>query len=906
MDPRSGKWKNRLAGGVLAGVVVVFMVVVNLPCDYVERDGNWVGNRQFGDNDINRRYDELPMMAGWPLRYWVRYTHEDHVSDRYWSLRSLLLNAGFGVIAASFVFAFTCWRHRRIESSRNPKLTRMLFDGAVACAILLTPLTLYIIAQRSSRAHWLLVRQATRFGNGYVSSWVPAPIASRLPEGVSRLAARLRHVKLISPDPVLVRQLARQETLTGFEFIGGRYSGDDLEGLKTSRYFGAAYIRNRKLDDGLIDAISRLPWLAELSFRGTDLNTEQFRAFDDAKLLRWLNVNGTQLELSQIGTPAWSDTIRHLYLPRPPSGVAGELTIDGWPKLETLAVARSSLTPNPETLTLRLSRLPQLSLLMINRMQKHSLYLKDLPQLPNIDEDTASLFFTLGENDLAPGLTWVTDLHLDNVASLNHVGCFARDLRSLSIREAPRLRSIELGAYMVFASGTAMLEPVDSVRCQSWVNQLGRGDGPVAVDLTALPLSDVDLSPLRENPRIRHLRMGNTGVSFDQLRGLKGMTQLEKLDVKDCPLEEDQLAWLIDNLPGLRGLNVDVSRLTSLSLCELGLLRSLDTNRFERLRDLKVVDVPELRGRLHLVSAPEQLTIRNAQSLRGLAVEQPWPKNAVVDGLRDLEWFAAGGVELDDSVVDALLGCENVDRLTLAHTSITPEKFAELGELVELTSLIVPGRQVDDRVTAHWQTMKMLQEVNLDESSVSVETFRWLARIESLRKLSIKRVRLDDASASVLAGLVQLTHLEIADVEMDPQFLISLLKEDSLEHIDLSGWTLDEPLIDALAKSRSMETMTMHRCEVSDDALEKIASSVPRVKFDLGSERVIPEREALEARFVDQELDEGDVAMIMTSDNSYELIDEDVVGGHRPLQMMRPFSKPGSIDPERFRRPHQD
>lgn len=889
--------------------------LVNLPYRYVERDGRWIGNRQFADNDSMQEVAPLPTMAGWPIRYWVRYPFEDQIEDRYWSTPKLLVNLGLGIALAAIVFAFTRFRHRAIASAGERRSTRLMFDLSFAMVILLAPLAMIALAQRTKSQHWRTIRQANRFGNCYVSSWLPAPIANGLPAGLVAVFSRLRDVELVRPDATVLKEVFAVETLTGFRFHEGRVDADLLGDLSSNVHFSYAHFLRCRMDEALLDSISRSPWLVELSLRNTNLDSEMFHRLDSMQHLRSVDVLGTQVQVSQLGKPDWSSSVVSLRLPRPNTSTDKTLTIDGWPRLRTLVVIRRSFRLNESTLTVRLSHLPNLEDLYLDRVQKHALIVNDLPRLSRIDENATELFFELGTHDSVPGLTWLTDLHLNDVPSLTRVGCFARDLRTMSINKAPNLRRLEMGSYRVFANG-AMLESVDRDRCQTWIDVLGAGDGPVIVDLTALPLAGIDLQPLVANPRIRHLRLGNTGVSFEQIKGLGEMTQLERLGLGDCPLEQDELSWLLEHFPQLTELHVDVTRLETFELAGNRDLRRLGLTIFEQLRDLRIADVPDLDCHLHLACAPQRILIRNAQSLRGLAVEQPWPKDAEVSGFRDLDWFAAGGAEADDSLVDALLLCETVDRLTLAHTSISPEKLCELGSLTKLTSLVLPGSPVDDEVTANWRPLTRLQELDLGDTSVSVGTISWLQEIASLRRLAINRVSLTDAAAAALAELMQLTELELADASVNSQLLIPLLRGDNLERLDISGVPLRKDFVDALANCDSINWLTMHQCQLSNESLQQIANAKPLLRIDLGEQTEGYSAELianLAKRLDESESEPSDLLanLIITASDTFEVIESEAAqdgvenvasSDARPRQTHRyQEGQPGLIDPERFR-----
>ena len=896
MDPEPRFWKDVAAGAVVVSTLLLLIVALNLPYRYVEREGSWHGTTQFVEGDSQGWSDGLPIMAGWPLRYWVRYETGGRHEDRYWEPSKLAINVVGGLAIAAAVFGFTLVRFRMIRSSRNPRLTRVVFDGLVAMMILAFPCSWCLVTYRTYRKDGQVLQQASRFGNCYTASWLPEPVADRLPMGVIRLLSRVREVKLIGPSDVVLESVAGLETVTSLYTFGGDFRSDALAGLVSNPHFTSLQITRRKLDSTMVDSIGRFKWVTELRLRGTDLDSESFRKLDQLERLRVVDLRETSVELQKLGTPSWSTHVRFLALPRPATGIAATLKIDGWPQLAKLLVARSSMRLNDAPLTLHLSRLPRLETIFLNRVQKHALIAHQLPRLTRIEEDTATLFVALGSSNHLPGHTWFSRLELDGVESLGRIGCYAGDLDSLQIRNAPSLRYLEIGAFDVYSSGTAKLISVDPHRCQQWIEGLGQGDGPALVDLTSLPLAGVRLEPLTENSRIRQLRLSHSGVTFDQVKCLASMPQLERLDLGACPLEHDQLAWLLERLPNLRRLRVNVSQLRSVELSKLESLRHFETTTFQDLRELQIVDSPNLIGQLHLLTAPDTLLVENAPALRGLAVAQPWPKQARISGCRDLEWFAAGGPEVDDEIVNALLGCSGMDRITLAHTRVSAEKFAELGRLDRLTSLVVPGAPIGDDVTRRWHGLKMLQEVDLSDTSISAATIAWLAKIETLRRLTLNRIEFNAEAALAMSNLIQLTDLDLADAVMDPKPLLMLLAEDSLERLDLSGWRIGDDLAAGLARNQSLKQLTLRRCQIDPGAVQRIAEQSPAMLMDLG---VAKQPAGVRANSVHLWK-----KMMSTADFTFELIDGSADSIDDPANdRVRAVVEPGRIDPDRFRMP---
>ncbi len=668
-----------------------------------------------------------------------------------------------------------------------------------------------------------------------MSCWLPQPIGDQIPDGLIQLFSRLRSVRVIAANQSTIDTIVALPTLVSLHCLGGTFDASVLEQLGKNIHFSTLRLSRRSLSESDLDAISKLPWLTGLELSDTDLNSKMLRCFDQMPRLRTVNLTATPLVLSELGVPQWSSTVRELTLSRPPKGVEGSLVIDGWPRLRRLRVTRPSVILNASALEIRLSNLPNLQYLQLDRVQKHELTLHNLPRLATINEGLSQIQFLRDSGSPYPGLTWLKKLDLDGLDSLTTFGCFVRDLESMSIRDARSLRRLALGSYLETSTGDVLLQPANAERCQTWIDHIGQLDGPGTVDFTAFPLRQADLSPLVDNPRIRHLYFADSGVSFQQIEQLEGMKQLESLDLRSCRLEEDQLSWLLDRFPNMKDLSINGADLTRFDLTGRGHLKTIMTSPLENIQDIRIVDLPSLKTFISMYQTPQRLEIRNAQSLRGLALRAPWPNNAPISGLRDLDWFAGGGAEIDNAMMDVLLQCRDLDQLTLAYTSITREKLIEAGQLKRLSMLALPGAEVDDEVTSHWHQLTSLWDLNLDDTSVSVATIAWASGIESLRRLSLNRVELNEAAVDAIAELRQVSELHLADTAIQIKNLKPLFDVGNLEVLNFSGREVDTELLEALGDASSLRVLILHDSNIDASSLDRMLLSNPSLYVDLGT-----------------------------------------------------------------------
>ncbi|MEM8668215.1 MAG: hypothetical protein AAGG48_11905 [Planctomycetota bacterium] len=826
--------KSRITGLMIASLVALIFVIVNFPYQYVLLDGDWVGASERDSRGGPGLFTNLPVMAGWPLKYLIDYP-EDVTSDRFFSIAYLCLNVMIGVVAAGTVYGFIQWRHRQLHQPNVRWLYRWMLDASIALAIILVPGSILGFHRIKFQQHVDLAMRTSKYGNSYLCCWLPEPAIDYIPQGIRIWMSRVRWVNVGSfdGDEEIEEQVCRIPTLVGLSVARDGIRASSIESLADLPHFVQLGLTEVKLEVDQISAVSQLDGLVELSLRETNVNAEMLRQLDNLTV-KSLDLRYTDFELSELGRPNWADTVIELDLSRPEKGESDSLIIEGWQSLRKLAVTRDALVENAFTLSLELRNLPALETVKLDRLQKHRLIVHDVPSLEKIDDELSPLGYMVMSSLYFPGQSWITELEIVDAPSLKEVGLFARDLDRMLIADVPSLQRFTLGSYMVSLSGARERQPADSDRCQQWIQKLGEQDGPATVDLQSLPLQDADLTPLAKNRRIRHLNLDLSGVRFDQLTAIAEMKQLETLDIRSCRLKQDELAWILEQFDHLESLRVDGSELDAVDLREPLRLKSLITRKFDHAQSLHFVDVPDLRTEVRMMHAPEQLEIRNAQGLSGLTLEQdPWPGDAELVGLRDLEWFGAGGPAVNDALVDELLTCRLMDTLTLAYADVSPDRLRLIGAYPKLRVLAVPGTRVDDAVTESWTELKGLLDVNLDDTDVGVGTLVRLGRIDSLRRLSLCNVDLDDAALAALGQMESLSQLMLAGVRIPPNRLRALFLLPELESLDVSGTPMDDSWVELIQESK-VKHLVLRGSDFDPDVLRRILDAKEMLYVDLG------------------------------------------------------------------------
>ena len=834
-DSLSAAGRIHFVAAFLSLVVLAGMVIANLPYRYVETNGIWIGVSQ--TEEMNRTFtrEDMPTMAGWPLRFGISYTGEGGLDQRLWSPFHLIGNIAVTVLLLLAVYGYAWFHGQCIATGKNRRRLQFL-DIGIALAIVFVPTLILGAEYRVAVQHQTLGKQITRSGNCFMSAWLPEVMAPHLPPGLQRLLVRVRSIDLISANHNLTGLACNTDGLVTLTCSNCKIRGKDLASLADNPHFRGLQISKHDFDTTEIETIASFNYLTELDLSKTNLDHEQLNRLNHLPLRR-INLTQTNLKLSRLGKPDWSQTAEVLLLSRPNKGSAASLEIDDWPNLRNLRVFQVTSITNPNTLRIKLTNLPLLQTVSLDRNQKHALELENLPHLSSFDEGLGFLQTILRGDAQIPGNMWLTHFTATKTPSLHHFGCYARDLEHLSIKGMQNLRSFELGSYKtsLFSGIHTQKEPLDATA--QWLQHLGERTGPSTLNLTGLPLGNADLTPLSNNSGIRHLNLFLSGITFNQIRQLAGMKQLETLKIRGCKLETESLSWILNEFPKLDKLVINGEKIATVNLSQHDHLRRLRISKLHVAKRVSLVDVPLLKTELHLDQCPEQLEILNAKSLMGLSINAPWPKHAKLQGMRDLDWFAVGGRNVTDDLLSEVLVCKDLDQLTLAYASISPSKLKLIGKLKTLSILSVPGCELEPEVISAWSQLKSLWDINLDDTRISAGTITWLSSIASLRRVSLNRVQFDDQAAEKLADLRQVSELQLAGVQIHKDKILPLLAANNLESLNLSGWKIDEGLMERLLNIPSLKMLTLHDCGVTQDQLQHIMERNPEMYVDLGSKQ---------------------------------------------------------------------
>ena len=270
---------------------------------------------------------------------------------------------------------------------------------------------------------------------------------------------------------------------------------------------------------------------------------------------------------------------------------------------------------------------------------------------------------------------------------------------------------------------------------QKWIDDLSNC-AIASLDLELVPLHDVKLNKLNENKSIRNLMLGKSGIVQSQLAAMEEMHQLEELSLLGIFVDDRTINSLLRSLPKLRRLvcepvgvkNVQIKNKSEIESLFIRPNRQMRESvevysgpniafdlplNIIRLESLSIANATKLQDNFISKVPTAQVHIEGAPALKGLSFQHPLPSDAVIQNVRDLVFFAAGGPTCSDAIVNEVLNCKSLKSLTLAFTDLKSATLQRIANLTELESLTMTGSKIDNEFLASLSKLQKLRKLQL-------------------------------------------------------------------------------------------------------------------------------------------------------------------------------------------------
>lgn len=325
----------------------------------------------------------------------------------------------------------------------------------------------------------------------------------------------------------------------------------------------------------------------------------------------------------------------------------------------------------------------------------------------------------------------------------------------------------------------------------------------VEVSLARTWATDADVERLAGVETLRRLDLSLTYVSDRGIERLKGLDRLEDLNLFAAEFITDAAVAFLRGNRQLTTLNLRGTDVTDTSLvyvAELPNLKSLDIS-FTQITDV---------GLEHLAALPqlEELNLGGDKiSGVGLHVLKLLPK------LRKLSFY---GIQRRNAgwcwapvVTD--LELETISRLTALEelnigfgVALGTPRPNDLGPADgEAECRIAGGTRITDLGLARLTTLEKLRQLDLSGAAITSGGLKTLASLRNLQRLSLWNVKgIDDSAAPVLAGLGNLTSLDLSNTSIGDETLARLAKSTRLKHLYVSETNVTAAGVAAFRKQR--------------------------------------------------------------------------------------------------------
>lgn len=320
----------------------------------------------------------------------------------------------------------------------------------------------------------------------------------------------------------------------------------------------------------------------------------------------------------------------------------------------------------------------------------------------------------------------------------------------------------------------------------------------VDISLARTWATDADVERVAAVKTLKRLDLSLTYVSDRGAERLKGLDQLEELNLFAAEFITDAAIAFLRGHQQLKVLNLRGTDVTDTSLAyvaQLPQLKSLDIS-FTQISDV---------GLEHLASLAELEELKiggNKISGAGLHALKLLPKLKKLSfyGIqrRNAGWCWAPVVtDLELETISLLGGIEELN--VGSGVALGTPRPDDLGPADgEAECRIAGGTRVTDFGLAKLVSLKKLRYLDVSGSSITVNGVKTLATFRDLRRLSLWNVKgIDDAAASSLEALTNLTSLDLSNTPVGDETLGRLARLPNLRRLYVSETNVTEKAVTA-------------------------------------------------------------------------------------------------------------
>ena len=394
------------------------------------------------------------------------------------------------------------------------------------------------------------------------------------------------------------------------------------------------------------------------------------------------------------------------------------------------------------------------------------------------------------------------------------------------------------------------------------------------------PVSDKGLSKLRNQSKLKELRIVGADISDDGIEVLKHLRNLESLMLAECSISDSGLKHLSD-LTHLRSLDLTRAKVTDVGVTHLRQLRGLKELRLtgttvsdeglKQLADLKQLDEIHIDGTPVTAAGLAHLMI-DLQG-RELDEQSKWLPGLYFEPGNDL--VELNGEHFTDEFVPYLQRIVRVNSLTVSHTLMTGEGLSQLTEMQQLTFSGAEIKKVEnlptleklylrapdptlisisdlpkltelscgnfgdsnsmmefDKLIERLTGFECLVGLELENADISDDEVRELAKLKRLTRLNLGGVEIGDGGLAVLSNLHNLESLQIRGTAISTAGVANLEGLEELRFLGLS-WNIliGDDVVPVLAEMGRLDQIDLNGCATTNQGLRELRRLLPNYRI---------------------------------------------------------------------------
>lgn len=297
----------------------------------------------------------------------------------------------------------------------------------------------------------------------------------------------------------------------------------------------------------------------------------------------------------------------------------------------------------------------------------------------------------------------------------------------------PNLRVIELFQSEVTNAGMAHLKELPKLE---------------ELDLKRANITAEGYKHLAEIKTLKRIRAPQTYFDDACLDAIKGMSQLELLDLSDCNLVTTDGLKVVKNFPKLRFLRV----------------------YGPGVQDTVTEYVKDLNNLQALMLLQSGVSAEGTKNLAGLTK------------LKELSFY--GSPTITSDALEPLAGLTNLEKLDLRSTAVANPGMVHLKGLTKLKDLdLSETAYVADEGMQSLAGLTNLEDLNLWATQISDEGLKVVSGMPKLKRLNLDKTMVTDPGLAALEGLDQLEYLHIGSTQITDEGLKHLHGLKNLKHL---------------------------------------------------------------------------------------------------------------------------